>query len=724
MNMKLPELHFGFGRKVPVILQSEGAECGLACLAMVAGYYGHHIDLPSLRSQISLSLRGMTFKDLIDASSALKFSSRAIKVNINDIRYVQMPCILHWSFNHFVVLKKITFKSNGSVRSYLINNPGRGEVTVSPEDFEENFTGAVLELTPAPDFETKKEVKRINLFSLMRSAVGLKRGILQIFLLALALEIFTVISPFFMQLVVDGAIFSSDRDMLLALVFGFGLLMLIQQAIVAFRAWAVLYMSTHLNLQWVSNVFRHLLYLPSNFFEKRNLSDILSRFGAVHSIEQALSTKLVEAVLDGIFSISIFLMLLFYSVTLTLIVLGFLIVYLLVRWASYATFKRANEQHLVLQARENSIFMESISGVQAIKLFNEENNSCSRWINALVASINRKVATKKMQVGFTTLEQVLKGLENLIVIWIGALLVIDHKFSLGMLFAYITYKTMLVGRMYSFNESVFELKMLSLQSERLADIILAKREDDSVDDVTHKAHQYGSSLKTLDDFTIEIKNISFRYSDVEPWVIRNLSLIINPGESIAITGASGSGKTTLLKLLMGMLEPVEGEILVGGVPLTQFGYRNFRNIISAVMQDDHFFSGSIADNISFFDQTVDVVRLQECAESAAIANDIKAMPMGYQTLIIGANAGISGGQKQRILLARALYKRPKILFLDEATSHLDVANESHVNASIQKLSLTRIIVAHRQETICTAERVVKLEDGAIISDTKIAAIYQ
>lgn len=723
MNKKIFNLNFGFNRHIPLILQGESAECGLACVGMIAGYYGHEIDLLNLRARFSISSRGVTLKNLIEISNALKLSCRAIKLDENTIKYIQLPCVLHWNFNHFVVLKKIKYKANGEIKSYLINDPARGELTVLPAEFSASFTGAVLELTPAPEFKKKKEKQQLNLVTLIVGAIGLRRGVLQIFLLALSLEIFTLLSPFFMQLVVDGVIFSSDREMLLALVMGFGLLMLIQQAIAAFRSWSLLYLSTHLNLQWVTNVFAHLLNLPMSYFEKRHIGDILSRFGAVTNIEQALSTKLVETLLDGIFAVSILAMLLFYSVSLCLIALSFIAIYLILRWAAYSSFKQASEQYLYSQAKESSIFMESISGVQAIKLFNHENVRCNRWTNAVVTTVNQKLTTKKMQLGFATLENVLKGLDNLVIVWIGALLVMDKTFSLGMLFAFITYKTMLVGRMYSLSESLIELRMLSLQSERLADIVLSKREDtpSGIENQIESIRQpqdlnYTGCKTSTTNNTIEFKDVSFRYSDIEPWVIKNLTLTIKPGESIAIVGASGCGKTTILKLLIGMLIPTNGAINVGGVPLSQTGYRQFRNLIGAVMQNDHLFTGSIADNISFFDENIDIEWMNECAKVAAISPDITAMPMGYQTLISGMNSTLSGGQIQRLLLARALYKRPQILLLDEATSHLDITNEFNVNESIKSLLLTKIIVAHRTETISSADRIITISNGNVVSD--------
>ena len=293
-------------------------------------------------------------------------------------------------------------------------------------------------------------------------------------------------------------------------------------------------------------------------------------------------------------------------------------------------------------------------------------------------------------------------------VWLAALAVMDNSFSVGMLFAFISYKDQFSQRIAALIDKLFELRMLRLHGERVADIVLTKPEADLNDVEIDPAHLQA---------TIEIRNIAFRYADSEPHVLKDFNLTIPAGQCLAITGASGCGKTTLLKLMLGLMEPTEGEILVGGVPLKQLGLSNYRQLLGTVMQDDQLFAGSINDNICFFDPQPDQQRIQHCAQLAAIHQEILAMPMNYNTLVGDIGSGLSGGQKQRILLARALYKNPKLLVLDEATSHLDVWNEKLVNAAIRDIALTRILVAHRPETIGMAERVVVLEQGRVVQDS-------
>jgi ATP-binding cassette subfamily B protein RaxB len=351
--------------------------------------------------------------------------------------------------------------------------------------------------------------------------------------------------------------------------------------------------------------------------------------------------------------------------------------------------------------------METVRGMQSIRLFGRSEERRSGWMNSLTDEFNAQLRISKLSVLYQTANTFLFSGERVIVIWLAALAVLNNKFSVGMVFAFISYKDQFSQRMASLIDKVFELQMMRLHGARVADIVLAETERDN-DAAEVDATDIAPS--------IEITNLSFRYSDSEPEVIRKLNLSIPAGQCVAITGPSGCGKTTLMKLLLGLLTPTGGEIRVGGVPLRTLGLSNYRHLLGTVMQDDTLFAGSISDNISFFDPMVDMQRVYGCAELAAIAPEIAAMPMGFNTLIGDIGAGLSGGQKQRVLLARALYKNPKILVLDEATSHLDVCNEQAVNQAIQKISLTRLIVAHRLETIQMAERMIVLHNGQVAQD--------
>jgi len=699
--------HLGAGiglgrRRLPVILQTEAAECGLACLAMVAAHHGLHSDLPTLRQRFSVSLKGTTLADLVRLGGQLQLNARALRAEMEHLPELAVPCVLHWDLNHFVVLKEVT---RGVA---VIHDPARGVRRLPLAEVSKHFTGVVLELTPQPDFKPHTERQSVTLRQLLGRVTGLRRSLLQIFTLALALEGFMLLAPFFMQWVVDSVLVGLDRDLLVTLGLGFGLLVLITVATGAIRSWAVLHLSTTLNLQWLANVFAHLMRLPVAWFEKRHTGDVMSRFGAVQKIQQTLTTSFIEAMLDGVLVVVTLAMMLVYSGTLTAIALASVVAYAGLRWLLFRPLREATEESIIFEAKRASHFLESLRGVQSIKLFNRQEDRQARFMNLVVDAMNANIATRKLDLTFSVGHKLVFGLERIAMVWVGALLVMDHRFSVGMLFAFIAYKEQFAQRVSALIDKIVDVKMLKLEGERLADIVLTEPEQQP---------EYAARTQDL-PASLELRSVHFAYSDTEPDVLRGLTLNIEPGESVAIVGPSGCGKTTLLKLMLGVHAPQSGEIRVGGQPLAKVGMRAWRDMIGTVMQDDQLFAGSITDNISFFDPMADLGWVAECARIAAVREDIEAMPMSFNTLIGDMGGSLSGGQRQRILLARALYKRPKILFLDEATSALDVEREREVNLAIKQLALTRIIVAHRPETIASASRVIVMNDGRVAQDLR------
>ncbi|MDD5366803.1 MAG: peptidase domain-containing ABC transporter [Gallionellaceae bacterium] len=703
----LDNLSFGFGRKLPLILQTEAAECGLASLAMVAGYHGFRTDLASMRRLFLVSIKGTTLGHLIAMANAMQMATRPVKLELEDMAQLRMPCILHWNFNHFVVLKEVTGKG------ILVHDPAFGIRKLSWDEVSASFTGVALELWPNTGFKPATFKQHIKLRELMGHVTGLYRSFSQIFLLALTLEVFALVSPFFLQWVIDNVIVTGDRDLLTTLALGFGLLMLMQQGVSTLRSWVIMHMSTTLNIQWRANVFTHLVSLPVQYFEKRHLGDVVSRFSSVDLIQRTLTTTFVEAILDGLMTILTLVMMFIYSPTLAWIAVAAMALYGLGRWAWYRPLRNATEEQIIHAAKQQSHFLETVRGVKTIKLFQRQDERRSTWLTLLVDQINADLRSQKLQVLYRLLNGVLFGLERIIIIWFGASLILDGEFTVGVLMAFIAYKDQFDGRVSGLIDKLVEVKMLRLQGERLADIVLSEPED------TARKTQVGEAEL---EPSIDIVDLHFRYADGEPWVLDGIQFSIKAGESVAIVGPSGCGKSTLINAMLGIRTPNSGDVVIGGVSVSQIGLDTLRSMVGTVMQDDSLFAGSIADNICFFDHKADQNWIEECAGMAAIHEEIMAMPMAYNTLIGDMGTALSGGQKQRVLLARALYKRPSILFLDEATSHLDIARESMVNTAIRSLKVTRVIVAHRRETIASADRVIELADGKVVVDMQARAV--
>ena len=534
-----------------------------------------------------------------------------------------------------------------------------------------------------------------------RAPVGLPRTLTQLFALALAIEVFTVVSPFFMQWVVDHALVSADRDLLLVLALGFGLLVLLRIAVSTMRSWIVIALGASMKVQGRSNLLSHLLRLPAAYFEARHLGDVVSRFGSQETMLTAITTDVVETVLDGLLAGVTLVIMFVFAPTLAGMVLFGALLYGALRWASYASLRHAAAEAIVWAARRDTHLLETLRGVETIKLFNGQEERRAHWLNLLVETLNRQITTQKQRLLFRTTNSLLVGTLMVTVVWIGALRVLDDLMSIGMLLAFIAYKDQFLSRVSNLIDKAVDLSMLRLHAERLADIALT----------TPEPHERVLEIEgSREPVSIELRDLRFRYSDNDPWVLDRVSLRVEAGETVAIVGASGCGKTTLLKILASLLQPVEGEFLIDGNPLSSIGIGRWRSMIGVVMQDDKLFAGSIADNICFFSSQPDPKRITECAKAASLHAELTAMPMGYATLVGDMGTVLSGGQKQRLLIARALYRQPAVLLLDEATSHLDLDNERAVSAAIRASQVTRIIIAHRPETIRSADRVIDLSE--------------
>jgi ATP-binding cassette, subfamily B, bacterial CvaB/MchF/RaxB len=684
------------------IIQSEAAECGLACLAMVADAHGMRIGLPEMRRRFPLSLKGARLNQMIHVAQQLGLASRPLRLDMEDLGKLRLPCVLHWDLNHFVVLAKV------GRSKVTIFDPALGERRLGLAEVSDHFTGVALELAPTAEFKPQKAAPAVTARQLTGPVHGLWRALAQILLLSLALQVFVVLAPFFMQWVVDQVLVSADRDLLVVLGLGFGLAMLLQVGIGLLRGWSVVYLSSRLGLQWMGNVFAHLLRLPLDYFEKRHLGDITSRMSSVQAIQRTLTTSFVEAIIDGLMAVVTLGMMLLYSWKLALVTLAAVALYLGIRAVVYRPVRDRTEQQLVAAAKQQTHLLESLRGMQSLKVAGHESQRRSTYDNLMSDTVDQEVKLARMGLGFNGASQLVFGIERIAVIWIGALLALQNVFSVGMLIAYLAYKDQFAGRMGALIDKWVEFRMLRLHGERLADIVLSEPEEA---EPRPEAPAPASPR-------IEVENLSFRYADGEPWVIRDCSFGVEPGEAVAIIGASGCGKTTLVKLMLGLLKPTQGSIRIGGLDLHKVGPRNIRAIVGAVMQDDQLFAGSIADNIGFFDTAHDQERIEAAARLAAIHDEIAAMPMGYHSLIGDMGSSLSGGQKQRVILARALYRDPKLLFLDEATSHLDVMKERLVNEAVRRLELTKVIVAHRPETIRSADRVLVLDQGRIVQELR------
>jgi ATP-binding cassette, subfamily B, bacterial CvaB/MchF/RaxB len=689
-------LNFSGRSRLPVILQTEAAECGLACLAMIASYHGHRLDLNTLRRRYPVSLKGATLRALIEVATHLKLACRPLRFELVHLRQLRLPAIVHWDMNHYVVLKEITRNR------VVVHDPAAGEKRLPITEASKHLTGIALELAPSEEFAVADERTRLPFRVFWGRLRGAMHAIVQILALSAVLAILAIALPFYLQLAVDEVVARGDVDLLLVLALGFGLLTAISVASTALRAYIVVVFQNTLHYQIGARLFHHLVRLPLAYFEKRHVGDIVSRFASVEPIRNQIADGLITGLIDGLMALATLVMIFLYSVPLALVVTAAFLSYAVVRLTLFRMFRQRSQAVIESRARENSTFIETARAMQSLKLFNRESERESQWLNRYADVVNANVRLGRATISFKAINDTIFGLENIVSVYIAARLALDGAMTVGMIFAFMSYKQQFLSKTALLIEKGIDFRLLDLHLERLADIALHPVE---------RGHDHSLAYTRPIRGGIELRNIYFRYAETEPFILEDVNLSIRPGQFVTIMGPSGSGKTTLMKIMLGLLESTSGEVLIDGIPLSRLGPRAYREHVGAVMQEDQLLSGSIADNICFFDPDFDEERMIECARLAGVHDEIMAMPMTYNSLIGDMGSSLSGGQKQRVLLARALYRRPKILFLDEGTAHLDVENEKYINENLKQLAITRVSIAHRPEITSGADTILRLERG-------------
>lgn len=696
--------HWTGKNDTPLIRQSTNAECGLACIGMVASHYGHEIDLPTLRQKFSISSKGATLENLIDIAAQLHLGSRALKCDLEQLDQLRLPAILHWDLNHFVVLKSI---KGDRVE---IHDPAQGHCILKVEEVGEHFTGVALELVPTTDFSIKKEKQNVTLMSLLVMDKGYYKPIAQILLLTLFFQAFVLVSPYYIQIVIDQGVGNGAKSIIIAMAVGFALLMVFQIATSIFRQLLVQLLANVLTFDLEASLFHHLIRLPLSYFNTRSVGDVQQRFMSLSRVSDFFVNGIIEVIVDLLLVVMLAVVLFFYSPKLAGIVIAFLMLYVTLRLVFIRLSKRLMTELEIADAKESSQFLETLTAMQTIKVGALEIEREGSWRNLAARAINSRIRLGNINIAFSSISRGVLSLSYITIVAISAFLILDGEFTIGMLTAFIAYKGQFDEKFLKLINTFMDYKLLSVHLDRISDIALTPCEANLVVEMQSATQINGA---------IELNDISFRYSPVEPYVLNKISMSIDAGEFIAIKGPSGHGKTTLLKVIVGLLNPDEGEVLFDGKPIEKIGLSQVRKKIGVVMQEDNLMAGSIADNICLFDRHPDLDKIQRACDVASISHDIEAMPMQYNTLVGDMGSSLSGGQKQRIMIARALYREPKILILDEGTSQLDLATESAINNALKELKITRIACAHRPDTFAKADRIFTVLHGQLYDETQM-----
>lgn len=675
-------------------MQAESAECGLACLAMTSNYYGKKLDVASLRTLFGSASRGMSMGAVAECARRLGFSASASQFQPYElVGWLGPPLILHWRNNHFVVLKWV--RDN----RFSINDPALGEKILSFEEFLGGFTGSSLLLTPRDDFLDHAYDSRKSLLSFLPDSKKLGWSLAALFLVTLAVEVLSLLLPWQIKLVIDRSISVSDHAVLAQSVCVFLVAVAFMFLLSVLRGRFANELGVRLSHDWLLGVIAHLLRVPIDRIQGRSTGDLLSRLSSIGAIQFSLTTHVVDVALGAITIVIIAFVLFSTSPELTWLVVAVIALLVAMRSMLYPLTYRLNDVCVTLDAIRQGELVDSLRGIREIQLAGAFWPRMQRLVGAHSMLANTELRLQNlMSLHSSATQVVVAGLRVSLVAW-GALIVMDGRMTVGALVAFMAYAEILVLRSTGVIEKVADIKLIEVHARRVSDLLAHEAEPvlDARGDSGTKAPP-----------EIEVVNLGYKFSHEAVWTFRHVNLKLMPGEVVALVGPSGTGKTTLAKLLLKLVQPTEGHIRIDGVALDSIENSSYRSYASAVMQEEALFSGSILRNITFDEECPNLHRVIEITRALGIHDSIANMTMGYETFVGELGAALSGGQRQRILVARALYRKPSVLILDEATSHLDTDSEKLVNRAIRAVGATTLIIAHRPETIASADRVIRL----------------
>jgi ATP-binding cassette, subfamily B, bacterial len=688
-----------FPRQAPIIQQLGATECGLACLAMILSYHGRKTKLSELRDCFDPGRDGTTALDIARAGRASGLRVKAYSLGPADFKYVSLPAVVHWNFNHFILVAR------WSPRWVHIVDPTFGRRRLTFEEFDAGFTGVALTFEPGPHFERgRRKTGRPVMRYMSVCARNAPGWFLQVILTSMLLQALGLVGPVFTKVLVDHILRYQVTNMMTILGLGISFLALTQAVITYLRSALLLHLQFRLDSQMMLEFFDHLLSLRFQYFQQRTSGDLLMRLSSNAVIRDTLTGQTLSLVLDGSLVV-VYLVILWSQQALlgmTALCLGSLQVILMLMTAR--PVRHLTQQELAADVKSQSYLVETLSRVELVKTSGREDYVLDHWSTLLFNHLNAAFRRSLLSAQIDTVMSTLKIFSPLALLWAGAYLVLTGGLSLGMMLALTSLATAFLAPLSSLVASGQRLQLVGSHLDRLTDVLETAPEQNP--------KETGGVPRLTG--RIEIRKLSFRYNSSSPLILNDISILMRPGQKVALVGRTGAGKSTLAKLLLGLYQPTAGEILYDNAPLSTLNFRLLRQQVGVIHQETQLIGGSVRQNIAFGRPEMPMDQVVKAARQAMIHDEIMQMPMGYETLIAEGNNGLSGGQCQRIALARALAHSPAILLMDEATSHLDVGTERMIEESLNALSCTRIVVAHRLSTIRNADVIYVLEQGRIV----------
>jgi ABC-type bacteriocin/lantibiotic exporter with double-glycine peptidase domain len=687
----------GRRRRIPHVQQLEAADCGAACLTMVLGYYGRSARLDDVRNTVGVTRDGANALSILRAAEVYGLRGRGVKVDIGALEFLRPASILHWGFNHFVVFESV------SSRGVMIVDPAGGRRFVPMQRFRRLFTGVALELAPSNEFEAVGP-DRSFIWSYLKQLMSEHPVLVRVLVTSVLLRLFALAVPLLTGFIVDRVVPRSDEHLLW--VIGGGLLSMVvfQFLAMLIRGHLLLQLRTNLDTKMTLGFVDYLVDLPYMFFQRRAEGDLMMRVNSNAIIREMLTSNTLSALLDGSLVIVYLVLVFVLSPTIGFLVTVLGLLQVTVFAISRRRYRELMAQGLDAQARSQSYLVELIGGIETLKGMGAEHRAVEHWSDLFVDELNVSLSRGRLAAWVDALMDVLRTASPLLILGTGAFLVLDDQITLGTMLALNALAASTLMPLSMLVQSAIQLQLLGSYVERLDDVFRTPPEQES-DQVAQAPRLRGR---------IRLADVSFRYGPSTPYVVRDVSLEIEPGTSVAIVGKSGSGKSSLAKLLLGLYPPSEGQIFYDDKNLSELDLRSVRRQLGIVPQHPYIFASTMRANIALGNPRVPLARIIDAATLACIHETISAFPMGYETLVGGGGGSLSGGERQRLALARALVHEPAILLLDEATSALDTKTETQVIQNLRRLRTTRIIIAHRLSTIAHADVILVMHQGAIV----------
>lgn len=698
--------------KFPFEHQLDSKDCGPACLKIIAKYYGRYYSLQHLRDLCGITKEGVSFLDLSYGAEKIGLHTLAAYADIQDLQTkIPLPCIIHWQNNHFIVIYKIT-KSK-----VFVSDPARGLLTVSLEEFSKKWydsekdKGPLLAIEPMADFMQRDQEEKLEKKKTFENIIGYlspyKKNltiICAVMLIATALQ---SLLPFISKAVIDVGIQTNDYDFIKIVLIANIVIILTVALSNILRDWLLMHISARVNISLISDYLIKLMQLPVSFFENKLIGDILQRAQDHERIRNFIMNNSLSLVFSSLTFIVFGIILLVFNKVIFYFFFFGSIFYVFWVLAFLRFRKKLDWEYFDLISKNQSFWVETIGAINDIKINNYENQKRWKWerIQIKLYKVNLKV------LNITNIQntggQLIQNIKNLAITFYCAIAVINGEITFGIMISTQFIIGMLNGPLTQFISFITSAQYAKISFLRINEIHQLENEEDLIE---------SNKICSTNNKTLLLRNVSFRYTQNSPFVLKQINLKIPEGKITAIVGGSGSGKSTLLKLILRLYQPSFGDILIGNMNISNLSLKEWRNICGVVLQDGKIFNDSILNNIVLDSEKIDYSLLKEAVKIAHIADDIELMPQGYHTKIGELGRGLSGGQKQRLLIARALYKAPSFLFLDEATNSLDTINEAKIIKALNHAFVNRtvVVIAHRLSTIMNADQIVVLKDGGII----------